>query len=80
MPAKKLIGVRWISRNEAATMVDSHSQRVLGISAKKFISNWKAGKYRTLDSDQCPGVTELALLAPLPRRMRAKQKQKRIGR
>ena len=61
-------GVRWISRREATMMVDSHARRVLGISAKEFISNWKAGKYRKIDSDDCPGVTELALLARLPRR------------
>jgi len=64
--------VRWISRREAATIVDAHAQRVLGISGKKFISNWKAGKYRKLDSDDCPGVIELALLAPLPRSRRAR--------
>jgi hypothetical protein len=65
---KQRPGVKWITRREAATMVDSHAKRVLGISAQKFISNWKAGKYRKLDSDDCPGVVELALLAPLPRR------------
>lgn len=61
-------GVKWITRREATAMVDSHAKCVLGISAQKFISNWKAGKYRKLDSDECPGVVELAMLAPLPRR------------
>ena len=65
---KKRSGVKWITRNEAAEMVDSHARRVLGISAEKFVENWKAGKYRKLDSDECPGVVELAMLAPLPRR------------
>ena len=78
MPAiKSRPGVRWISRREASVMVDSHAQRVLGISAKKFISNWKAGKYRSLDSDDCPGVVELALLAPLPRRTSGSKVSKR---
>jgi hypothetical protein len=72
--AKKNLGVRWISRTEADARVDSHSQRILGISAKKFISNWKAGNDRKVDSDDCPGVTELALLAPLARRSGASQK------
>jgi hypothetical protein len=81
MPATKMTtGVRWITRRQAATIVDSHSQRVLGISAKKFISNWKAGKYRKLDSDECPGVTELALLAPLPRRTSGSKNTKRRDR
>jgi hypothetical protein len=65
---KKRNGVKWITRREATAMVDSHAQRVLGISGKKFISNWKAGKYRKLDSDACPGIVELAILAPLPTR------------
>lgn len=81
MPAiKPKNDVRWITRREAAAMVESHAQRVLGISAKKFISNWKAGKYRKLDSDECPGVVELALLAPLPRRTGVRKLGKRSGR
>ena len=76
---KKSIGVQWITRKEANAMVDSHARRVLGISAQKFISNWKAGKYRKLDSDACPGVVELAMLASLPRRVSGKVK-KRSGR
>jgi len=61
-------GVKWVTRREVTTIVDAQAQRVLGVSGKKFISNWKAGKYRKLDSDACPGVIELALIAPLPRR------------
>jgi hypothetical protein len=82
MPAglKKQPGVKWITRDEAETMVDSHAKRVLGISGPKFISNWKAGKYRNLDSDACPGVVELALLAPLPRRTIGRKVSKRSGR
>jgi hypothetical protein len=67
---------RWISRREADAIVDAHAQRVLGVSGKVFISNWKAGKYRKLDSDACPGVIELALLAPLPRRARGRKNTK----
>lgn len=70
-------GVKWISRREVDTIVDAHAQRVLGVSGEKFISNWKAGKYRTLDSDDCPGVIELALIAPLPRRASGRKKSKR---
>jgi hypothetical protein len=70
-------GTRWISRTQADAIVDAHAQRVLGVSGKVFISNWKAGKYRKLDSDACPGVIELALLAPLPRRARGRKNTKR---
>ena len=66
--------VKWINREQAAAIVDAHAQRVLGVSGQRFISEWKAGKYRTLDSDACPGVIELALLAPLPRRARGQKK------
>jgi hypothetical protein len=32
----------------------------LGVSGKVFISQWKSGKNRKLDSDACPGVIEQA--------------------
>jgi hypothetical protein len=73
----KKSGVRWVGRREMDTIVDAHAQRVLGVSGKKFISNWKAGKYRELDSDACPGVIELALIAPLPRRASGRKNRKR---
>jgi len=79
MPAlkPKKSGVVWISHREAAEIVDDRARRVLGISGKQFIAGWKAGKYRKLDSDDCPGVIDLALLAPLPRRARVRTNRKR---
>jgi hypothetical protein len=75
-PKKRVItGIQWVNRREVAAMVDAHARRVLGVSGKRFISQWKAGKYRTLDSDDCPGVIELALLAPLPRRASGRKKR-----
>lgn len=67
-------GAKWVNRREMATIVDAHARRVLGVSGQVFISQWKAGKYRKLDSDACPGVIELALLAPLPRRASGRKK------
>jgi hypothetical protein len=67
-------GAKWVNRREMATIVDAHARRVLGVSGQAFISKWKAGKYRKLDSDACPGVIELALLAPLPRRASGRKK------
>jgi hypothetical protein len=75
--AKKSLCVKWITRKEANEMVDLQARRVLGISGQKFISNWKAGKYRKLDSDDCPGIIELALIAPLPRRTSGRKKRTR---
>jgi hypothetical protein len=74
--ARKLVtsGAKLVNRREMAAIVDSHARRVLGISGQVFISKWKAGKYRKLDSDACPGVIELALLAPLPRRANGRKK------
>lgn len=80
MPAVKKSttpAVKWVNRREVKAIVDARARRVLGISGEKFISNWKAGKYRKLDSDACPGVIELALLAPLPRRASGRQNRKR---
>jgi hypothetical protein len=75
MPAKKtkIVEVKWVNKSEFATMVDSRAKRVLGVSANRFISSWSRGKYRTLDSDTCPGVVELAILAPLPRKKRVRK-------
>jgi hypothetical protein len=70
----KTSGAKLISRREMAVIVDAHARRVLGVSGQVFISEWKAGKYRKLDSDACPGVIELALLAPLPRRANGRKK------
>lgn len=67
-------GAKWVNRREMSAIVDAHARRVLGVSGQVFISKWKAGKYRKLDSDACPGVIELALLAPLPRRARGRKK------
>jgi hypothetical protein len=73
---KKVVrsGATLVNRREMATIVDTHARRVLGVSGQVFISQWKAGKYRKLDADDCPGVIELALLAPLPRRANGRKK------
>jgi len=72
--------IRWISKNEAHAIVDSIAQRVLKISGDRFVAEWKAGKHRKLDSDACPGVIELALLAPLPRSSSVRNVRKRSRR
>ena len=76
MPAtakNKKAAVRWVTKDELSAMVDSRARRVLGISGQQFVSRWKKGQYRKLDSDTCPGVVELAILAPLPRTKRARK-------
>ena len=84
MPAikkkKKTSGIKWVSKAEFSEMVDSRARRVLGISAEQFLARWKTGQYRKLDTDTCPGVIELALLAPLPRRKSGGKKSKRSRR
>lgn len=78
MPAvKPKQTVKWITRREANVIVDAHARRVLGISGEKFVEKWKAGKFRKMDSDDCPGVIELALLAPLPRQPIGRKNRKR---
>jgi hypothetical protein len=67
MPApkrRKSSCVQWISSAEMARIVDRRAQSVLKISGDKFISNRAKGKYASLDADDCPGIVELALLAP----------------
>jgi len=67
---------RWISREDAARMVDAHSRKVVGIGTEEFIENWKAGKYRDMDSDECPGIVELAMLAGVPKSSRGRKNTK----
>ena len=81
MPIKKrkIVDVKWASKREFDDMVEQRARRVLKLSTGKFISNWKLGKYRKLDSDTCPGVVELAILAPLPRKKSARKDTKGSG-
>jgi hypothetical protein len=74
---KKSAQVRWVSKDEFSAMVDSRAQRVLGISGGQFIARWNKGQYRKMDTDTCPGVVELAILAPLPRRKRGRKNTQR---
>lgn len=73
MPKRKPVQVKWVSKDEFDTMVDSRARRVLGISANEFISRWNKGRYRKLDADTCPGAVELAILAPLKRQKRGRK-------
>ncbi len=79
MPAKKrkIVQVKWVTKGEFTSMVDSRAKRVLGISGKQFITRWKNGRYRKLDADTCPGAVELAILAPLPRKKSGRKNSKR---
>ena len=78
MPVAKknsISGIEWTSGEKAAALLDARARRVLKISGEEFISQWKAGKFRDLDSDACPGVIELALLAPKVNGSRGRKKQ-----
>jgi hypothetical protein len=76
----KTIEVRWISKNEFRKVLDTKAKRVLNVTADQFITRWKAGRYRKLDTDTCPGVIELAILAPLPRLKSGRKNSKRGSR
>jgi hypothetical protein len=64
---KKIEGVRWVSRTEMNSIVAKRARAVLNVSTATFLRNRNAGKYRRLDADDCPGIVELALLAPSAR-------------
>ncbi len=63
MPAAKK-KIQWITKREMDSLVDKRARAVLNVSGKTFIRNRKRGDYVKLDADQCPGIIELALLAP----------------
>lgn len=56
--------IRWITKDEMKSIVDKRARSVLKISGTSFIRNRKSGAYAKLDADMCPGIIELALLAP----------------
>ena len=82
MPAntpKRIAGVQWISSTDMAAIVDKRARSVLQISGHAFVRNRKNGKYARLDADDCPGIVELALIAPSPKEAttRASKRTKR---
>ena len=66
MPAKKpkMIGLRWLTKRKTEAIIHMRAQRVLGISGKAFVTKYRNGEYKNLDSGSCPGIIELALLVP----------------
>ena len=80
MPAttrKKTEGVRWISRTEMESIVDKRARATLGISGAAFMKRRRRGDYVHLDADDCPGIVELALLAPSVEVAKARGRKKR---
>ena len=67
MKHANIAGVKWVSDRQMATIVDQRSRDVLNISGKRFMRNRADGKYAALDADACPGIVELALIAPEPK-------------
>jgi hypothetical protein len=73
-------GVQWISSKEMASIVDRRSRAVLKISGEKFIRNRANGEYASLDSNDCPGIVELALIAPAPKEAQVARKRSKRSR
>lgn len=70
-------GIKWVTRDQAMALLDARARRVLNISGAEFVTRWKAGEFKNIDSGDCPGVIELALLAPKLRKSRGRKKQRR---
>jgi len=77
MPTKRanIAGVEWVSPKQMSMIVNRRSQAVLKISGDKFARNRANGKYASLDADDCPGIIELALIAPAPKEARRARKR-----
>jgi len=74
---KKIEGVRWVSRTEMNSIVSKRARAVLNVSTATFLRNRSRGKYKTMDADDCPGIVELALLAPSVRGAKASARKNR---
>jgi hypothetical protein len=75
--AKKVDGIKWVTREQAMALLDARARRVLKMSGKEFVVKWKAGEFKNMDSADCPGVISVALLASASERPRGRKKQKR---
>ena len=60
--APPLQGVREVSPEEGAALLDRRARRYLGLSGQEFLRRWEAGDYAA-DPDQ-PGVIDVAMLLP----------------
>jgi hypothetical protein len=79
MPAKKskMIAIKWLTKAQANSIINTRAKRVLGISGKKFVVNYRNGNYKKLDSGTCPGIIELALLVPELKKPSGRKNRKR---
>lgn len=64
---RKITRIRWLSPSESEALVESKTRKILGISTAEFLANWRDGKYHATDPEDCPGIVELSMIAPLPR-------------
>ncbi len=56
--------IRWITKDEMTSIVNKRARSILNISGREFIRRRNKGAYAKLDADKCPGIIELALIAP----------------
>jgi hypothetical protein len=55
--------IREITQKQGYAMLNKQTMQFLNMSAKDFISAWRAGKFR--DSQEDPQIARLAALIPL---------------
>jgi len=75
MSRKRIEGVRWISQKEMESIVAKRARAVLNVSTATFVRNRARGKYKKMDADDCPGLVELAIIAPSPKAARRARKK-----
>jgi hypothetical protein len=46
------------------SIVTKRAKAVLNVSTATYLRNRSKGKYKTMDADDCPGIVELAIIAP----------------
>ena len=73
----KVVGIRWISKQQLRKALDARARRVLGCSGASFQKKYSSGELRRKSLEGKVGTVELATLCSFARGRHAKSNRKR---
>jgi len=75
--ANKVVGLKWVSKQELRKVLDARARRVLGMSGSTFQKQYASGTLGPKSLDGKAGTVELATLCFFTRGKSAQQNRKR---